>query len=80
MNDDLKIFAENLKLLRDERGYTLRDLAIKTGISKSMLQKYETGTSDPTLRKVKILADIYNVSINWLIREPPIGRLKKAAQ
>jgi len=63
---ELEAFARNLKELREDKELSLRELAKLIGISKSMLQKYETMQSDPTLSKVKKIADFFGKSITWL--------------
>lgn len=55
------VFAHNLKVLRERRGLSFRGLAKATGISKSMLQKYETMTKDPGLSKVQKLIKFFDV-------------------
>ncbi|GEM_PF-3477251 len=67
MNKKLEVFARNLKQLREDSGLSLRELAKRIGISKSMLQKYETMQSDPTLDKVKRIADFFGKSVNGLV-------------
>lgn len=66
MEKELEAFARNLKKLREGKELSLRELAKLIGISKSMLQKYETMQSDPTLSKVKKIADFFDKSITWL--------------
>lgn len=79
MDADINVFASNLRYLREASGLSLRDVAVHTGISKSLLHKYETGKSDPTLKKIKVLANYFNADINWLVGESESKRLKKDA-
>ena len=80
MNEDLMKFANNLKMLREEQGLTLRELARKTGISRATLNEYELATVDPSLSRVIILANFFNEDINWLVGVSKIRSLKKIAQ
>lgn len=47
-----------VKQKREEMGYSLNTLAVKLGVSKRMIQKYETGDSEITLPKAEKLYDI----------------------
>ena len=73
-------FAKNLKMLRDEKGISLRNLAAELGISKSALHQYENCLNDPSLSVVKKIADYFDEDINWLIGESNQRRIKKIAQ
>ena len=57
---------ERLKDLRVERGLTLEQLSAETGISKSALGKYEAGRTYPNLETAAALADIFDVSLDYL--------------
>jgi transcriptional regulator with XRE-family HTH domain len=41
MEEHIKIFAERLKTLRDERGMTLIQVSEKSGVGVSTLSQYE---------------------------------------
>jgi transcriptional regulator with XRE-family HTH domain len=60
-------FSDRLKQLRMERGYTLRDLALKCDISKSALGMYERDERQPKIETVEQLADVFNVDIDYLL-------------
>lgn len=60
-------FGERLRFLRNEQQYSLRELAIKLGISHSALGKYERGERQPDFKTLEIIADYFNVSIDWLL-------------
>ncbi len=57
----------NLKKLRKENGLTQLSLQMKTGIEQALLSKYETGDRIPPTETLIILADFYNVSIDYLL-------------
>lgn len=42
-------FAENLKKLREEKGYSQAELAEKVGIAQSMITQYERYMKVPTI-------------------------------
>lgn len=71
-------FANNLKMLREEKGLTLRELAEELDISKSALHQYEKALADPSLTSIKKIATYFNEDINWLVGEVPVRRIKKS--
>lgn len=68
-------FASRIKEARLQTGWTQTQVAEQTGITQSNISKYERGDLEPTLENLGVLAQFYNVSINWLLGvtiEPPI--------
>lgn len=57
----------NLKLLRKSYGYTQIALQMKTGIEQALLSKFENGERVPPTETLLILADFYNVSIDYIL-------------
>ncbi|MBQ7598526.1 MAG: helix-turn-helix transcriptional regulator [Clostridia bacterium] len=57
----------NLRALRKARGYTQIAVQMKTGIEQALLSKYETGDRIPPTETLVVLADFYNVSIDYLL-------------
>ncbi len=57
----------NLRKLRKDRGLTQISLQMKTGIEQALLSKYETGERIPPTDTLVILADFYNVSIDYIL-------------
>lgn len=51
---------------RQERGMTLRQLEERSGISRSTLQRLESGQQSPTLDQLDWIADALHVSISQL--------------
>jgi transcriptional regulator with XRE-family HTH domain len=66
-------FAKRLKALRDERGWTLQELADKIGISSQMVWIYEQGDSDPPLSRVVQFAQVFNVPAETLYPEHAVA-------
>ena len=67
----------NLRKLRKERGLTQLSLQMKTGIEQALISKYETGERIPPTDALVILADFYNVSIDYILcrtEKPEINR------
>ncbi len=57
----------NLKKLRKENGLTQLSLQMKTGIEQALLSKYETGDRIPPTETLVLLAEFYNVSIDYIL-------------
>ena len=62
-----EIFAQRLKKARLDTGFTQNEVAKEIGVSRSKIAKLETGTQEPTLEQLGILAEFYNVRIDWLL-------------
>ena len=56
-----------LKELRQQFGLTQNKLAEKLNISRSTIAMYETNASEPDFATVEKIAEIFNVSIDYLI-------------
>ncbi|XZM79453.1 helix-turn-helix domain-containing protein [Clostridium perfringens] len=61
--------AEKLQLMRKREGLSQEDLAEKLGISRQAVSKWESGQSVPDLNKLIILSELYNVTIDYLVKE-----------
>lgn len=57
----------NLRKLRKERGLTQIALQMQTGIEQALLSKFETGERIPPTETLLVLADFYDVSIDYLL-------------
>ena len=57
----------NLKKLRKARGLTQISLQMKTGIEQALLSKYENGLRVVPTETLIILADFYDVSIDYIL-------------
>ena len=60
-------FALKLKKARQNTGFTQREVAKETGIPNSTIANYETGRTQPDIENLGILADFYNISLDWLV-------------
>ena len=67
------MFGKRLKETRRSLGLTLEELATKYnmafdgGLNKGTLSKYENGSRIPTTENLMILANFYNVSIDYIL-------------
>lgn len=63
-------FAFNsLRLFRQKYGYTQEQIAEKLGVSRQAVAKWERGDSLPDIENVIALADLYDVSVDSLVRQ-----------
>lgn len=58
----------NLRKLRKEHKLTQIALQMQTGIEQALLSKYETGERVPPTETLIILADFYNVSVDYILK------------
>lgn len=58
---------KNIKLIRVMNDYTQLKVQIETGISQSVLSKYEHGELMPTSENLIILAQFYHTSVDFLL-------------
>lgn len=62
----MKVFSERLKTLRKEKKLTQTELASKLDISQKSYSNWESGKAEPTLDNIIKLADLLEVSLDWL--------------
>ena len=67
----------NLRLLRKERKLTQVELQMRTGIEQSLLSKFENGERVPPTETLLVLADFYNVSIDYILRRTENPKINK---
>jgi transcriptional regulator with XRE-family HTH domain len=62
-----------LRRVREQRGFTLTEMAERTGISKSTLSRLENGQRKPSLELLLPLAQAYRVPLDDLVGAPEVG-------
>lgn len=60
-------FPQKLKKARENTGFTQREVSKETRIPQSTLANYETGRTEPDIENIGILADFYEIDVNWLL-------------
>lgn len=60
-------FSTNLKALRAQKEMSQQELANSMGISKSALNMYERGERQPNFETLELIADYFNVSLDFLL-------------
>lgn len=68
------MLKENLAALRSIHGFSQEEIAEKINISRQAYAKWESGATVPDVEKCRLLADIYGVTIDSLIKsEESVG-------
>ena len=62
--------GEQLRAMRQRRGWRLQDLGNSTGLSVGMLSQIERGVSSPSIRTLQRLAEAFAVPIGWFFTPP----------
>lgn len=57
---------DRIKELRESFGLTRLDMAIKLGVSKSTITRYENGVMNPTIDMLLKIREMFGVTIDWL--------------
>lgn len=60
-------FNENLKIARERKGLSQKDIAEGIGVAKSTYSLYESGNREPNVQTIKKIADMLNVSADELL-------------
>mgnify|MGYP000975496795 CR=1 FL=1 len=59
-------FKERIKEIREEHNLSLDEFAKIFGTHRPTIWRYEKGERTPTIDFVKMIADYFNVSMDWL--------------
>lgn len=65
-------FEYIIQKLRKEKGYSKKQVWERLGISDVAYWDYERGARKPSYENLKKLADLYGVSIDYLVGRTPI--------
>lgn len=63
----IESFPSKLKNARLSAGYTQQEVATNLKIAQSNIAKYENGKLEPSIETLGMLADFYEVSVDWLL-------------
>ena len=62
-----KHFYENLKNVREKKGISQKEMAERIGVAKSTYSMYESGSREPNLQTIRKIANVLDVSIEYLM-------------
>ena len=80
----MSTIAERLKILREKKDLKQKEVASLTGLVRATLANWETGRTEPDLGSVRLLAEFYDVTTDYLLGRtddptPPPGHEGKSA-
>lgn len=64
-------FPNIFRHIREKSGLTQQQLADKLGISRSAVGMYEKGEREPNFETLELIADTFNVDMNYLLGKKP---------
>ena len=68
------MYSDIIRRLRTEHGMTRQELAAQMGVTQTAVYKWETGATQPDIRTLTALAELFGVSIDELCdHQPPFG-------
>ena len=67
MDGPRPILATRIEKLRKEKKMTQKEVAEKLNISRSAYSQYEIGKKEPRIYTLIAIADLYKVSIDYLV-------------
>ena len=71
------MIADKIKSLRKLQNITQMDLAKKLKVSQPVLNRWETGVRNPSLKTLKKISEIFSISLDTLAFEKnELGKLK----
>lgn len=65
--DDLPIFNQRLKKLREKRGWSGTEAAHHLRVNQSIYWKYENGDTLPSIAFIRRCAEVFSVSSDYLL-------------
>lgn len=63
------MLGEKIKLYRENKNMTQSEIAYILGVKAATISKYEAGTLEPNIESLKRLAELFNLSIDELLKE-----------
>ena len=61
------ILAEKIIMLRKKKGWSQEELAMRLGVSRQSVSKWESTASIPDLDKIITLSEVFGVSTDYLL-------------
>ncbi len=75
--DKAEKFGTNLKALRKQKGITQQVIADTINTSRSCISNYESGNRQPDNETIRLLADFFDVSVDYLFGRSEVKTLIK---
>lgn len=71
---------DNLKALREEKGISQQKLAEKINTNQQNIHRYEHGFYEPDIQTLKLLAEFFETSIDYLVGYTDVRHKVEAIQ
>ncbi len=68
------MLGEKIKKTRNEKGFSLRDLAAMVDLSASFLSQIEQGKASPSIENLKKIANCLDVRVSYLIEDDEVKK------
>lgn len=62
----MSIFGDNIKRLRKNKGLKQREIAELLGVKRNTYSDWENAKTEPSFENLVKLADLLDVSLDWL--------------
>ncbi|MCJ7854804.1 helix-turn-helix domain-containing protein [Lachnospiraceae bacterium NSJ-143] len=69
--------AKRLKQCRKDKGYTQNEVAVYCNITEKTYQNYELMSREPKLEILIKIADVFDVSLDYLVGRTDIKKVNK---
>lgn len=63
------LLSEKILMLRKKQGWSQEELAEKLGVSRQSVSKWESASASPDISKLVEIADIFEVSTDYLLKD-----------
>lgn len=70
-----KVYLARLREIREDRGIGIDEMVKALDVSLETYKSYETGATNPPFAKIVKIADMFGVSIDYLIGRDTNGRM-----
>jgi transcriptional regulator with XRE-family HTH domain len=67
VSETIALRTDRLKALREQRGWSQRELARYCGLGETVVNKYERSVVDPSSTTLKVMAEKLDVSADYLL-------------
>lgn len=61
--------SEKIYNCRRKAGWSQEELVSRLGVSRQAVSKWETGEAEPEVSKLRLLSQVFGVSVDWLLSE-----------
>lgn len=65
----MSIVGDNIRMIREQQGYSMNALAKKAGIAYATLNAIERSTKSPSVDTIGLLSEALNIPISYLLGE-----------